>query len=421
MLYLYPVISWTYLAIPLVAWGLALMSARRSRQTRLTRALLRSCTTGALVGGAVALLYSSVGGARVPLSQVAVACYLGISALCVVFGLNWLLAQMVTRLFGIDPATGRGGRYFWTQVVAGVIQASLLMAIGLPYLGSILILYRPKAPSAGDPQTLIEATFQTVHFYAADGTPLEGWWIPAAHNRFTDGRGSAKWGDDSVVLCHGFAADKGKDLFLVRDLVANGYNVLAVDLRAHGRSGGQFTGFGGIEARDVLGAIQWLRRTHAGQCHRILGLGEGLGAVALIEAAASPDPAGQAIDAIAAYNPYDDLSAVISEVADHHVVSAGQWAIKHAILPVASAQLGSDLARVRPAAALRSLWPRPLLILGDPLSRDPSGGRSFDLFQSAPQPKYAYWRKDADHDTLLHDPTAALTVRIFFDGERSFL
>jgi hypothetical protein len=49
------------------------------------------------------------------------------------------------------------------------------------------------------------------------------------------------------------------------------------------------------------------------------------------------------------------------------------------------------------------------------------GEGSFELFRNAMQPKYGYWREGADRDTLLHDPAAALTVRIFFDGERSVL
>jgi alpha-beta hydrolase superfamily lysophospholipase len=307
------------------------------------------------------------------------------------------------------------------QVSAGIVQATLLVILGLPYLGSLLVLYRPKAPTVGDPQTLVNAPYETVSFNATDGTPLEAWWIPATHNARTDGRGSTKWGQDTVLLCHGFAADKSRDLFLAANLLANGYNVLALDFRAHGRSGGQFTGFGGVESRDVLGAVKYLRANRAKECHRILGLGEGLGAVALIEAAADAGPDGQAISAIAAYNPYDNLSGVLQMVAEQHTIRAGQWAFMNAILPVASAQLGTDLMRFSPASALKSLWPRPILVIGDPTSRDPIYGRSFELFQSAYQPKYSYWREEMEPSALLHDRTAALTVRIFFDGEISIL
>jgi alpha-beta hydrolase superfamily lysophospholipase len=417
---IYPLMTWLYLVLPPVAAVTVALLARRSGRMRPVHILIRACTLGAFLGGIVAFLYMSIGAVKIPLSQIILAAYLGMSALCVVYGINWALWHGVSRLFRIDPASGRSRRQ-WVQIAAGALQASLLIVIGLPYLGSLLVLYRPKVAAQGNPQSLIDAAFDTVSFSATDGTPLEAWWIPATHNRRTDGRGTIKWGRDTVLLCHGFGADKGRDLFLVADLVANGYNVLAIDLRAHGRSGGQFTGFGGIESRDVLGAVRYLRTAHPEQSHRVLGLGEGLGAVALIEAAADSGPEGQAISAIAAYNPYDNLRDVFTTIAEQHTISSGQWAFMNAIVPFASAQLGSDLARVSPARALQALWPRPILVLGDPLSHDPVYGRSFELYRTAYQPKYSYWREDLTPQDLLHDKTAALTVRIFFDQERSIL
>ena len=420
MKYMYLLMTWVYLAVPVVAVLVVAWVARRQKRTHPVHMLIRAVTMGAVLGGTVAFLYMSLAKAQVPFSQLMLAVYLGISALCVIYGLNWVLWHVTSRLFRINAKTGRGGGAL-VQMGAGVVQASMLVMIGLPYLGSLLVLYRPKAPVTGDPQTLVDAPFETVAFDATDGTPLEAWWIPATKNSRTDGKGSAKWGRDTVLLCHGFGADKGRDLFLAADLVANGYNVLAIDFRAHGKSGGQFTGLGGVEGRDVLGAIKYLRANRPEQCRRILGLGEGLGAVALIEAAADPGQEGQAISAIAAYNPYDNLGDVLQTVAQQHTVRPGQWAFMNAVMPVASVQVGTDLLRVSPAEALKALWPRPILVLGDPMSRDPVYGRSFELFQSAFQPKYSYWREDIEPAALLHDRTAAMTVRVFFDGEMSII
>ncbi|HXE54901.1 MAG TPA: alpha/beta hydrolase [Tepidisphaeraceae bacterium] len=421
MLYLYPTISIAYLVLPPVVLIWAGVVAWRRQKYHALQVLARAAIVGAVAGGLVASMYRWVGGAQPPFSELLVACYLGWSVLCVVYGVNWVLFRGVGRLFRLDrsPGSTRGGAV--AQVIAGVFQACLLLALTLPYLGSLLVVYRPKSPGAGNPQTLVQAGFETVELSASDGIRLQAWWIPPCRNRHTDGRGSVQWGKDTVLLCHGFGADKASDLFLARDLVANGYNILALDLRAHGQSGGNFTGFGGIEGRDVLGAVRWVRRNHPDESHRILGLGEGLGAVALIEAAADPGPDGQAISAIAAYNPYDNLGAVIHQVARQHAVKLGQWAFSEAVIPMASVQLGSDLNRVSPARALRALWPRPILILGDPTSRDPVYGRSFDLYEDAYQPKYGYWRDDLDPNALLHDKQAALTVRIFFDGEQSII
>ena len=422
MLYVYPVISWLYLFTPVAALGVAIVAARRTRRLRPLRVLLRTFTTGGVLGSAVATLYASLGHAHVPFSQVLLACYLGAATLCIVFAINWSIFQLTVRAFRLrSPAARAGGRRA-AQAAAAVVQAALLIGVGLPYLGSVLLLYRPDAPTPGTPATLVEASsYDVVRFRATDGTRLEGWWIPATRNADTDGRGSKKWGHDTVLFCPGFGADKADQLFLARDLIGNGYNVLAIDLRAHGQSGGHFTAMGGLESRDVLGAIRWLRRSHPAESRRILGLGESLGAAALIEAAADTGPEGQAIDAIAAYNPYADLRDEVNALASEHTIPAAHWALGHVILPVASAQIGCDLSQVSPRTAVRLLWPRPLLVIGNPTSSMPGGKGSYDLFQGALQPKYGYFPDAPDRDALLHDHTAALTVRIFFDEERSVL
>lgn len=422
MLYVYPLISWLYLLTPLVAIGVAIASARRRHAFRPIRVVLRTFTTGGVLGSAVATLYASIGGARLPFSQVVLACYLGAATLSIVFAINWLIFQLTVRLFRLRTPAARAGGRRWSQPIAGAVQALLLVLVGLPYLGSVLLLYRPDAPSPGTPATLVGAdTYEVAHFRATDGTRLEGWWIPATRNINTDGRGSVKEGHDTVLFCPGFGSDKAGQLFLVRDLVANGYNVLAIDLRAHGRSGGQFTALGGIESRDVLGAIRWLHEWHPNESKRIVGLGESLGAAALIEAAADPAAEGQAIEAVAVYNPYADLSDEVNELASEHTIGPAHWALRRIILPIASAQVGCDLSRVSPRLAVQKLWPRPLLVIGNPTSPSIGGKGCYGVYQGALQPKYGYFLDTADRDTILHDHTAALTVRIFFDEARSIL
>jgi alpha-beta hydrolase superfamily lysophospholipase len=420
MFYTYHIVSLAYLAAPLVAAALALVAARRTRRSRSIRVLVRSMLSGILLGGATAMVYISLGGFAVPPSQVLMSCYIGIASVCLITGLNWLISRGISRVFGLHRPTEKPHSGA-AATLASIAQAALLAIIGLPFLGSVLLLYHPKIHSHDDPLSVMDAPYQNVHLHATDGVPLEAWWIPAVRNRRTDDRGTVNWGHETVLLCHGFGGDKGRDLFLARDLVANGYNVLAIDLRAHGQSGGEFTGFGGIESRDVLGAVRWLQAHRPDESRRIVGLGESLGAVALIEAAADPGEQGQAIDAIAAYDPYDDLPDLFSQVSAHRMLGPTRWFVRHCVVPFASAQIGSNLAALSPATAVRALWPRPILVLGNPISRDAEMGRSYELFRDAMQPRYGYFREDADRDTLLRDKTAALTVRVFFDQAKQVI
>ena len=178
MRYTYLLTTWLYLAVPVVSALVVGVVARRKRRTHPVHMLIRAYTIGAFLGGTVAFLYMSLANASIPMSQIVLAAYLGMSALCVVYGVNWLLWHGVSRLFRIDAKTGRGGGPL-VQIAAGVAQATLLVIVGLPYLGSLLVLYRPKAPASGDPQSLVNAgAFETVAFEATDGTPLEAGGFP---------------------------------------------------------------------------------------------------------------------------------------------------------------------------------------------------------------------------------------------------
>jgi fermentation-respiration switch protein FrsA (DUF1100 family) len=119
---------------------------------------------------------------------------------------------------------------------------------------------------------------ETVSFSATDRVPLKAWWLPAAS---TPARGT-------VIVAPG--GDHTRQVMLPRAafLVHGGYNVLAIDLRGHGESGGRFISPGLVERRDLLGAIQYVRSR--GERGPIGLLGVCLGGVASLFAAAdSPE------------------------------------------------------------------------------------------------------------------------------------
>ena len=108
-------------------------------------------------------------------------------------------------------------------------------------------------------------TWEDIYFASDDGTPLEGWYVPAEGGE----------SDRLIVMNHpmpmsrsGFTGHWGEPWSQVDDieidfvahiahLVRAGYNVLAYDLRNHGNSGaanGGICGIGRYEWRDCVGA-----------------------------------------------------------------------------------------------------------------------------------------------------------------------
>ncbi|MBY6144781.1 alpha/beta hydrolase [Mameliella alba] len=113
------------------------------------------------------------------------------------------------------------------------------------------------------------ADWEDIYFPSDDGTPLEGWYVPAAGGE----------SDKLIIMNHpmpmsrsGFTGHFGEPWSQVDDieidfvahiahLVRAGYNVLAYDLRNHGNSAaanGGICGIGRYEWRDCVGAKSYV-------------------------------------------------------------------------------------------------------------------------------------------------------------------
>ena len=130
---------------------------------------------------------------------------------------------------------------------------ALAGALGAGYLGLCLLVVfkmtatRPQAPEASPADAGLG--HEEVWLASTDGVQLKGWWVPAG------GSGRA------AILVHGWGGAKFDEHVLKTMPVyhSEGYDVLAIDLRAHGESDGGRSTLGYRETRDVLGALLWLK------------------------------------------------------------------------------------------------------------------------------------------------------------------
>ena len=135
-----------------------------------------------------------------------------------------------------------------------MLRAALILlgALALGYVGvGALIVFRMTAPSRHAPEaTPADAglAYEEVGFTSTDGVRLKAWWVPAKGSRL------------AAVLVHGWDGDKSDEYILGTAPVYHreGYNVLIVDLRGQGESGGGRRTLGYREVRDVRGALLWL-------------------------------------------------------------------------------------------------------------------------------------------------------------------
>ena len=194
--------------------------------------------------------------------------------------------------------------------------------------------------------------------------------------------------------------------------------MLAFDLRCHGSSGGQWAGLGDVERCDILGAVRWLKMIHPDECERIDGIGGGIAGAALIAAATDPSAQGQAIDAIAVFDTYAEVSSFAKSVADDRLAQPFRgWAL-NVMLPIASAHAGSDLKRFSPARLAPRLWPRPILVIHARGDRIVPFDQGLELFRTATFPKESLWLS-GDHDDVYRNRQGAAEVLYFFDNARA--
>ena len=160
---------------------------------------------------------------------------------------------------------------------------------------------------------------EPVAFSSTDGIPLKAWWLPAETKTEDSAQAAAA---TNVVLAHGRDMNRSGMLARAAFLVRNGYNVLDVDLRDHGESGGNYITPGSREALDILGGVAYLR--NRGLSGPIVAFGYSYGAVAALHAAAQcPDVAAVISDS--AFISPDD---VLKNVAQHRDTTEVQdWAL----------------------------------------------------------------------------------------------
>lgn len=160
-----------------------------------------------------------------------------------------------------------------TRTLGSVLGASALSSLAYAAIHGSAQITRPRRSLPEMTPDQVGYAWELLALRGFDGTPLSAWLIPCS-------RTSA-----AVILLHGFGGNKGTMLNVVQ-MLAPHLNVLALDVRGHGESGGNWTSVGHFERYDVITAAEGLRARGFGP---IGALGISMGAaISLLAAAESP-------------------------------------------------------------------------------------------------------------------------------------
>jgi fermentation-respiration switch protein FrsA (DUF1100 family) len=410
-----------YLACPVVAVVHAVRARRWNGRPLARRRVRRGIVGGVIVGMLVCVAYAAAAHAPVRPGQLAITAYLATSFILLLGWLDrglWLATQATFRLYPGRPA----GRALGARVAGALLmRAALVGGVGIPYVLAVALTYRPKESPTTDPGKLYGWAFDRVTFPAAvDDTRIAGWWIPAPGGT----------SDHTLLLCPGATGGPAAVLPLVRGrattpgdppapgLRDDGYNVLTFDFRGQGDSGGQLVSYGDLERRDVLGAVRWLQRVHPDAARHIVGLGVSTGAAALLAAAADPSPAGQSIDAVAVFAPFDRLDRIVASTVAPVAPPPLGWLTTHVALPLAGLQVGSRLDAFSPADAAANLWPRPVLVIHGMADELVPFAQGQAVYDAASEPKESLFIGQCRHAETLRSAAALDAVTGYFKKAR---
>lgn len=184
------------------------------------------------------------------------------------------------------------------------------------------------------------AKYEAVSFTTSDGIVIKGWFVP-----------SEKSHAKTIILLHGYPADKG-DILPTRIFLHTNYNLLFIDFRYLGESGGHFSTIGSDEVRDIRAALDYL---HTRGIHEtaVWGLSMG-GAAALLAIKDAPE-----IKALIAESPYARMDWLANK---RYPIPGLNWVIGQLFRLWGMVFLQMDINKVQPMQAAADIK-IPLLLL----------------------------------------------------------
>jgi uncharacterized protein len=248
------------------------------------------------------------------------------------------------------------------EIGSGRLIAVTCVALAVMAIGVYLTVGALAANTWAHPRrnTYFSATpasfnleFRDVRFPSRDrAIEISGWWIPRS--------GSGK----AIVMVHGRGENRTTEFYdhfldlgaALNTFQGRGFNILMIDLRAHGISGGVDSAWGIGERHDVEAAVDWIKG-QGFQPASIGALGASLGATSCVYATAE-DP---------------DISALVTDGAgvDEYASLRRGWTRSSGkpqfFFPAARLMerlfYGYDLRDLRPVDAMKKIPPRPVLLI----------------------------------------------------------
>jgi fermentation-respiration switch protein FrsA (DUF1100 family) len=272
--------------------------------------------------------------------------------------------------------------------LAIVAAVSVVLAIaGIVFVGWTLV--RPVQTRVGNPPLDLNA--QTVNFKSDSGANIAGWWCPVANDRGV------------VLLLPGIRANRLSMVARAAFLRRAGYSILLMDFQATGESKGDRITLGWKESRDVLAAVEFIRKMQPSDHIAIIGSSLG-GAAALL---ATPPLRVQALILEAVY---PTIEVATKNRLQNYMGSCGGAAAQLLLMQLQT-RLGVSTSDLRPIDHIDKVT-CPIFLMSGEKDRNTRPQDTRMLYSRAPSSTQLWLVANAGHVDLHHVAMAEYESRV---------
>jgi fermentation-respiration switch protein FrsA (DUF1100 family) len=262
---------------------------------------------------------------------------------------------------------------YWRNILlfisAAFILGFLSLVIAISYRQSQTYLHPLRNYAENRYLTEKLIPYQDIELITDDGIKLSAWYTPPQNGVV-------------ILLAHGHGSHRLTDIYAM--LASHGYGVIAWDFRAHGASSGDFTTIGYHEVQDVKTVLDYVLSQP--DVKHIGGLGQSMGAVTLIRAAAQYPQ----IEAVVSDSAFSTLQDVLGKRVAYPIINP-------LVKFFSEQQTGVSLNMVNTVDDIGKISPRPVLIIQSTNDQMIPLDSALKLYENAHQPKELWIVDKAPH------------------------
>lgn len=232
-----------------------------------------------------------------------------------------------------------------------------------------------------------------------DSILLQGFYIPAPHAAVPvaystlQSTGMRKSGTKTLIILHGISSCKEFFIPVAEKLVGEGINVVLLDLRAHGQSGGEYCTFGYYEKHDLREVVDMLLARDSTQ--KIGIMGHSLGGAIALQALAFD----QRLQFGIIESTFNSLESVVEQYGENYFGIRSPWLARHT-LDKSGIIAHFDPYSVAPAESARHITQPVFVSHGDSDERIPWQLGQQNYMQLASPDKQWYLIPKAGHNGI---------------------